>query len=165
MFIDNEFMSDDAFVEWLAQEKYVLQHTGIKNQHKLYLDGQLYLVNGLERTTRKRLKIEEKPHPSYYKLHPFLADRWERLTFTEYSTLKPGETVYVLYDPLTIKKGVFRMVGPLGSSLNTFFEGRPSMGYYYLPEEPEHELWKMWPRFHRPKCIRSNSLYDLTHDR
>jgi hypothetical protein len=71
MLIDNEFMSDEAFLEWLAQKKYVLQHTGIKNQHKLYLDGQLHLVNGLERTTRKRLKIEEKPHPSYYKLHPF----------------------------------------------------------------------------------------------
>jgi hypothetical protein len=69
MFIDNEFMSDDAFVEWLAQKKYVLQHTGIKNQQKLYLDGEVHLVNGLQRTTRKRLKIEEKPHSSYYKLH------------------------------------------------------------------------------------------------
>jgi hypothetical protein len=39
MFIDNQFMTDEAFVEWLAQKKYVLQHTGIKNHHKLYLDG------------------------------------------------------------------------------------------------------------------------------
>jgi hypothetical protein len=30
MFIDNEFMSDEAFVEWLAQRKDVLQHTGLK---------------------------------------------------------------------------------------------------------------------------------------
>lgn len=151
MFLDHELRPDDAFVEWVNAKSYVLQHTGIKNQHKLYLDGRLYLASALERVTRKKLKITEKAHASYYRLHPFLADRWERLTFAEYSALKAGDKVYVLYDPLTIKEGVFKMVGPIGFSLNNFFEGRPSMGYFCLPEEPDRQLWRMWPRFHKPK--------------
>jgi hypothetical protein len=151
MFIDNEFMSDEAFVEWLAQKKYVLQHTGVKNHHKLYLDGQVHLVNGLERTTRKRLRIEKKPHPSYYKLHPFLADRWERLSFNEYWSLKAGETVYVLEDPLTIYEGVFRFASPLAASVVSICEGRPTMGHFHLPEHPDRELWKVWVRFHKKK--------------
>jgi hypothetical protein len=113
-----------------GSKKDVLQHTGIKNHHKLYLDGQLHQVNGLERTTRKRLKIEEKPHPSYYKLHPFLADRWERLSFDEYWSLKAGETVYVLEDPITIYEGVFRFASPLAACVVSICEDRPTIGHF-----------------------------------
>jgi hypothetical protein len=77
---------------------------------------------------RKKLEIIAALHPSWYRLHPLLEDLWERLTFEEYWTLKPCEPVYLLYDPITMKKGTFSNVGPLGFSLNTFFEGRRSMG-------------------------------------
>lgn len=108
-------------------------------------------MNGLERTTRKRLKIEEKPHPSYYKLHPFLADRWERLSFNEYWSLKAGETVYILEDPMTIYEGVFRFASPLAASVVSICEGRPTMGHFHLPDHPDRELWKVWVRFHKKK--------------
>jgi len=126
----------------------------IKNQHKLYLDGQLHLVNGLERTTRKRLKIEEKPHLSCYKLHPFLADRWERLSFDEYWPLKAGETVYVLEDPMTIYEGVFRFFVSFGGECSVdlrWSPGRPTMGHFHLPDHPDRELWMVWVRFHKKK--------------
>jgi hypothetical protein len=151
MFLDNEFMPDETFAEWLTGKKYVLQHTGIKNQHKLYLDGQLYLVNGLERVTRKKLKIEEKADRSYYRLHPFLADRWERLTFNEYWALKPGEKVYVLLDPLTVREAVFHHASPLAASVVSICEGRATMGYFHYPDNPEYVGWLVWVRFHKPR--------------
>jgi hypothetical protein len=137
---------------WLKEKMFC--NIPIKNQHKLYLDGQLHLVNGLERTTRKRLKIEEKPHLSCYKLHPFLADRWERLSFDEYWPLKAGETVYVLEDPMTIYEGVFRFFVSFGGECSVDLRrspGRPTMGHFHLPDHPDRELWMVWVRFHKKK--------------
>jgi len=108
-------------------------------------------VKGLERTTRKRLKIEEKRHPSYYRLHRFLTDQWERLSFDEYWSLKAGETVYVLEDPLTIYEGVFRFASPLAASVVSICEGRPTMGHFHLSDHPDRELWMVWVRFHKKK--------------
>lgn len=45
MFIDNEFMPDHAFVEWLAEKKHALQHTGVKNQFRSVLKpGSLMII-------------------------------------------------------------------------------------------------------------------------
>jgi hypothetical protein len=105
--LDDQPLSDQAFLELLNDKPYVLQHTGRKGSYKLYLDGKTRAVEGLIRVVRKQLRVEEKPHPSYYWLHPALADRWERLPFEEYWSLKPGAKVYVLEDPLTLREGVF----------------------------------------------------------
>jgi hypothetical protein len=149
--LENEPLSDQAFLERLKDQPYVLQHTRRKGSYKLYLDGKTRVVEGLIRVVRKQLRVEEKPHPSYYWLHPALADRWERLPFEEYWSLKPGAKVYVLEDPLTLREGVFHYASPLEVSVISICEGRPTMGYYHLPESPEHESWRIWVRFHKPK--------------
>jgi hypothetical protein len=80
-----------------------------------------------------------------------LADRWERLTFDEYWALKPVETVYVLFDALTIKEGIFHFASRLAASVVSICEGRPTVGHFHLTEEPERETWKIWVRFHSKK--------------
>jgi hypothetical protein len=148
--LNNEPLSDQAFLGRLKDQPYVLQHTGRKGSYKLYLDGKTRVVEGLIRVVRKQLRVEEKPHPSYYRLHPALADRWERL-FWGILELKTRAKVYVLEDPLTLREGVFHYASPLEASIISICEGRPTMGYYHLPESPEHESWRIWVRFHKPK--------------
>jgi hypothetical protein len=60
--LNNEPLSDQAFLERLKDQPYVLQHTGRKSSYKLYLDGKTRVVEGLIRVVRKQLRVEEKPH-------------------------------------------------------------------------------------------------------
>jgi hypothetical protein len=101
--------------------------------------------------TRKKLKIEEKAHHFSCCLHPFLADRWERLSFEEYWALKLGEKVYVLLDPLIIREAVFHPASPLAASVMSICEGRPTMGHFHYPDNREQEGWLIWIRFHNQK--------------
>ena len=59
--LDHEPISDQAFLERLKDQPYVLQHTGRKGSYKLYLDGKTRAVEGLIRVVRKQLRVEEKP--------------------------------------------------------------------------------------------------------